>query len=145
MQKWNIPTERAQRVDEKNGVVCLVIMFTPWVKGIKMQKWLIFCIFWWWQQKISHSLGKIFNCIWKVLLSSFRKCSKLLDSELPLATCQSLKIQIFGIFVLTQQFFDISTLDISQSVTSKPFYHIFFWNNAIRSFSSNQIFLPNCD
>ena len=31
MQKWNIPMDRARRVDEKNGVVFLVIMFTPWV------------------------------------------------------------------------------------------------------------------
>ena len=27
MQKWNIPTDRAQRVHEKNCVICLVIMF----------------------------------------------------------------------------------------------------------------------
>ena len=26
MQKWNIPTDRARRADEKNGVICLVIM-----------------------------------------------------------------------------------------------------------------------
>ena len=26
MQKQNIPTVRAQRVDEKNGVICLVLM-----------------------------------------------------------------------------------------------------------------------
>ena len=28
MQKWNIPTATAQRVDEKNGVICPAIMFT---------------------------------------------------------------------------------------------------------------------
>ena len=28
IQKWNISTDRAQKVDEKNGVICLVIMFT---------------------------------------------------------------------------------------------------------------------
>ena len=28
IQKWNIPTDRAWKVDEKNGVICLVIMFT---------------------------------------------------------------------------------------------------------------------
>ena len=28
MQKRSIPTERAQRVDEKKWIVCLVIMFT---------------------------------------------------------------------------------------------------------------------
>ena len=29
MQKWNISTNSAQRADEKNGIICLVIMFTP--------------------------------------------------------------------------------------------------------------------
>ena len=33
MQKWNISTDRAQRVDEKNVVICLV-MFTPAVMVI---------------------------------------------------------------------------------------------------------------
>ena len=27
MQKWNIPTDTAQTVDEKNGVICSAIMF----------------------------------------------------------------------------------------------------------------------
>ena len=27
-QKWNVPTDRVQIADEKNGVICLVIMFT---------------------------------------------------------------------------------------------------------------------
>ena len=38
MQKWNIPTDRAQSVDEKNVVICLVIMFAPGVMVIKMSK-----------------------------------------------------------------------------------------------------------
>ena len=38
MQKWNIPMDRTQRVDEKNGVICLVIMFTSGVMVIKMSK-----------------------------------------------------------------------------------------------------------
>ena len=28
IQKSNIPTTRIERVDDKNGVICLVIMFT---------------------------------------------------------------------------------------------------------------------
>ena len=35
MQKWNIPTDTAQIVDGKNGVICLVITFTPRVVVIK--------------------------------------------------------------------------------------------------------------
>ena len=37
MQNWNIPMDRAQRVDKKNGVISLV-MFTPRVTVIKMWK-----------------------------------------------------------------------------------------------------------
>ena len=29
IQKWNIPTNRTQRVDKKNEVICLLIMFIP--------------------------------------------------------------------------------------------------------------------
>ena len=45
MQKRNIPTDRAQRVDEKNGVICLDIIFTPGVMVIKISKMAHFCAF----------------------------------------------------------------------------------------------------
>ena len=33
-----MPTDRAQKVQEKNGFICLVIMFTPRVMVFKMSK-----------------------------------------------------------------------------------------------------------
>ena len=45
MQKWNIPTDGAQRVDEKNGVLCLDVMFTPRVMVVKMSKLAYFLYF----------------------------------------------------------------------------------------------------
>ena len=48
MQKLNIPTDGAQRVDKKIGVVCLVVMFTPRVTVINKSKMAHFCIFCWW-------------------------------------------------------------------------------------------------
>ena len=42
MQKWNISTDRAQRLD---GDICLVIMFTPRVTVIKMSKMARFLYF----------------------------------------------------------------------------------------------------
>ena len=57
MQKRNISTERAQRVNKKNEVTCLVIIFNPEVMVIKMSITAHFLI------KISHSLGKIFHRI----------------------------------------------------------------------------------
>ena len=71
IHKWNIPTDRAQRVDEKNEVTCLVIMLIPRVMVINMSKMTAFCVLCWWQQKTS--LSKIFKCIWNMLLSFFRK------------------------------------------------------------------------
>ena len=43
MQKQNIPIDRAQRVDERNGVICLVTVFTPRFMVIKISKMVITC------------------------------------------------------------------------------------------------------
>ena len=102
MQKWNTPTDRAQRVHGKNGVVCLVIMFTSRVMVIKMLNIAYFLYFLLMPAQISHSLNNILMCIWKILFSSIRKCYGLLDSKLPLARYQPLKIQSLIIFLLTQ-------------------------------------------
>ena len=45
MQKWNIQRDRAQRVDEKNGVICLVIMFALGDMVMKMSKMAHFLYF----------------------------------------------------------------------------------------------------
>ena len=113
MKKWNIPTDRAQRKDRKKWVSFPVIMFTPQVIVIKMSKMTHFLYFRLIPPKSqSQYFDKIFICIWKILFSSLRKCYGLLNSELPLARYQPLKIQSFIIFLLTQHFFDISNLDI---------------------------------
>ena len=102
---WNakiISTDRAQRVDDKNGVIRLVI-FIPRVMVIKMSKMARFMYL---QLNIAKiSLGKIFKCIWKVLFNPFRKYYGLCSSELPLAKSQHLKILDFDISLLTHQFF----------------------------------------
>ena len=41
MQKWNIPTDRAQWIDEKNGAICLALLFSPESWSFKCQKWLV--------------------------------------------------------------------------------------------------------
>ena len=117
MQKWNIPTERAQRVDKKNGVICLIIMFTPRIAVIIDIKGLFFVFPADDSKIVYHSLGKIFKCIWKNLFGSFRKCYGLLGSEVPWARCQALKTQYFSIFADSAGVFYISNCNISQKVT----------------------------
>ena len=53
----SLETDSAERVDEKNGVICLVIMFIPRVMVFKMSKMADFLFFLW----ISHSFGNIFK------------------------------------------------------------------------------------
>ena len=65
--------DRAQKVDEKNRVIGLVIMFTARAMIIKISKRARFLYFCWWQQNISDKTGKIIKCNWKISLSSFTK------------------------------------------------------------------------
>ena len=46
IQKWMVKTVRAEKVDEKNRVICLVSMFPSWVMVLKLSKkcnFLQFC------------------------------------------------------------------------------------------------------
>ena len=45
MLKWNIPTNKAQRIHEKNGILCLIIIFSPRVTVIKMLQIAPFFVF----------------------------------------------------------------------------------------------------
>ena len=38
IQKWISQTVRAQKVDEENGVICLVLFFPSWVMVLKLPK-----------------------------------------------------------------------------------------------------------
>ena len=68
MQKWNIATNRAQRVDEKNGIICLVIVFTPGVMVIKMSKMAHFLYFQQTTGKNQSQFGQN-TCIWKIFVA----------------------------------------------------------------------------
>ena len=58
MHKVNITTDRAQIGDEKNGVICLVIMFTSKVIVNKMSKMADFLYFLLMAAENSYNLGK---------------------------------------------------------------------------------------
>ena len=62
MQKLNILRDRAQGADEKNGVICLVIMFIPRVLLIKMSKMAHFLYFLLMTAKNQSQFVKIFEC-----------------------------------------------------------------------------------
>ena len=47
IQKWMLQAGRAEKVDEKNGVICVVSMFLSWVMIFKLSKKCTFSIFCW--------------------------------------------------------------------------------------------------
>ena len=135
MQKWNIPTDRAQGVDEKNGVVSLVVMFAPRVMVIEMSKMAHFLHFLLMPAKKS-------NTIWRSYLRASER-SYLALSENAMDCCilsyhkqdsSPWRYRVLLFFLLTQQFFDISTLKISGTVTLKPINLAIFCKNLKRSF-----------
>ena len=107
MLKWNIPTVRAPRLNEKNGVTCLFIMFTPRFALIKMSKMAHFLYFLLMTSNFSNSLDKIFKWIAseRSYLALLEKCYGLLGSLLSLARCQPIKVQDFSVFVDLAVFF----------------------------------------
>ena len=136
MQKWNISTYRAQRVDEKNDVIRLVIFISK-VMVIRMSKMAYLMYFLLNAEKNRPSLGKIFKCIWKVLFGPFTKYYGLWNSDLPFASCQHLKIQDFFSHLLTQHFllfFFIFLPTIShEQLRPKPIKHTIYCKNSMRS------------
>ena len=126
MQIWNVPTDRAQRLDEKNGVISLFIKFTPRVTVIKMSKTthLVFSADD--SKKFSHRYGKM-------LSASERPSLFLLQNAMDYWVL-SYHYQDVNTwyFLLTQRFFHISKFNISQMVTPKLMNHIIFWKKSIR-------------
>ena len=127
----------------KMGSFVYLSCLLPELCSLKCQKFIIYCIFCWWQQKLGHSLGKILKFICKILFSSFRKCYVLLDSELPLAV-QDLKMLDFCIFLFTFFcfFFNISTLNISETLIPNTINHIISWIKINKVFQIHLNILP---
>ena len=105
MQKWNIPTDRAERVDGQNGVICLVIMFILRVMVIKMSKMAHFLYFQLIPAKNQSQFKCIFTCIWKILFSSLGKMLWIVGSWATISNTSTLEDKDFHYFLLTQQFF----------------------------------------
>ena len=90
--KWNIPTDRAHRLYDKNGVIYLVIMYTPRVIIIKMSKMVhFFCIFGWRQQK-NNQFGQNNQVQLRDLTELFQKKVWLIGFEV--TVCEILRVKI---------------------------------------------------
>ena len=134
MQKWDIPTDRAQRTNGKYGTIYPVFMFTPQVMVIKMSKMAHFFVFSAGASKKLVTVSTKYLCAFEDLLQLFQKMLWIVGFWATMSEISTLQDTEFHYFLLTQQFFDISTLHILQTVTPKPMNHTIFWKNSKRSF-----------
>ena len=108
-QKWNIKTDRGQRVYEKSD---------PEWNILKNRSFFLHFLLM--TAKISLSFGKMFKLIWKILFSTFRKCYGLLNSKLPLVRYQILKNKSFWYCCWLSSFLNILILNITRILTLLP-------------------------
>ena len=66
IQKWISQTVRAQKVDEKNGLICLVSLFPSWITVLKLSKIVHFL-------QICADLGKKSKSIKAIYLYPFER------------------------------------------------------------------------
>ena len=107
---WNFKFSKCkneifQRIELKD--VIRLVMFTSKVIVIRISKMAHLMYFQLNTENNRPSLGKIFKCIWNVLVGPFTKYYGFWSSDLPLPNCQHLKIQDLTSSLLNQHFYFI--------------------------------------
>ena len=135
IQKWILQTVRSEKVDEKNGVICLVSMFLSGVKVLKLSKKVHFLQFCAELSKRSKSIKAIY------MYASERSRNTL--SENGIIYC-AMTYYFGDISVWNQRillnfwwvsiFFDILIINISWTVAQNPLNHSIFWKSVMRTF-----------
>ena len=135
IQKWILQTVRPEKVDEKNGVICLVFMFPSWVMVLKLSKKvhiLLFCA----------DLYKKYMSIKAIYIyASGRSRYALSENDIVYYAVNycfgDISIwnwRILLSFCWVSIFFDILIANISWTVTGTPMKHTIFWKTVVRTF-----------
>ena len=124
LQRWNIPTGRAQRVDDKNTVICLAIMFTPGITIIKISHLTPFLYFLLMTANNESQFGQNVLVHLKDLTEFFQKIVWEIGSGVTgkLLSQKKYRNLIF------------SRIDILLMVAQNPIIHSIFWKSLMVSF-----------
>ena len=123
IQKWILQTIRSEKVDEKNEVICVVLIFSSWVMVLKLSKkvhFLRFCA----------DFSKKFKSI-KAIYIYASKMSLYSHSENGIVYYDT----IYSFWVCwVSIFFYILIANISWMVARIPINHTIFWRSVMRRF-----------
>ena len=135
IQKWILQTVRSEKVDEKNGVICLVSMFLSWVMVLKLSKKVHFLQFCADLSKKSKSIKAIY------IYASERSRYALSENGIvyyAMTYCFG-DISIWNWRILlnfcwVSIFFDILIANISWTAARTPINHTISWKSLMRTF-----------
>ena len=125
---------KLEKVDEKNGVICLVTIFPSWVMVLKLSKKLHFCNF---------VLTSAINLSLKAIYIYASERSWYALSENGIVYCAMTYYfgdisvwsrRILLNFCWVSIFFDILIVNISLTVAQTPKNHSIFWKSVMRPF-----------
>ena len=135
IQKWMLQTVRAEKVDDKKGVFCLVSMFPSWVMVCKLSKKVHFLQFCADLSKKSKSIKAIY------IYASERSRYALSENGIVyyavtyyFGNIRVSSRRILLNFCWVSIFFDILIANISWIVAQTPINHIIFWKSVMRTF-----------
>ena len=130
IQKWMLQTVRSGKLDERNGVICLVSIFPSWVMGLKLSKKVGFCNFVLTSARNLSLLKQFTYMHLKGLVTHFQKMVLFIMLWLTV-----LKILVFEIEVrkISAHFFDILIAYISWTVAWIHINHTIFWKSVMRT------------
>ena len=133
IQKWILQTVRSEKVDRKNGVICLVPMFPSWVMVLKLSKKVHFLRFCADLSKKSKSIKEIY-----IYASERSRYALSINVYYAMTYCfgdiSVWSQRILLNFCWVSIFFDILIAHFSWTVAWTPIYHTIFWKSGKRTF-----------
>ena len=135
IQKWILQTVRSEKVDEKNGVICLVSMFPSWVMVLKLSKKVHFLQFCADLSKKSKSIKATY--IYASETSRYALSENGIVYYAMTYCFGDISVwsrRILLNFCWVSIFFNILIVNISWTVTQTPINHSIFRNSVIITF-----------
>ena len=135
IRKWILQTVRSEKVDRKNGVICLVPTFLSWVMVLKLSKKVHFLQFCANLSKKSKSVKDIY------IYACERSCHALSENGI-VYYAMTYCLGVFSVwsrrillnFCWVSILFDILIANISWTVAWTPINHTIFWKSGKRAF-----------
>ena len=134
IQKWILQTLRSEKVDEKNGVICLVSMFPSWVMVVKLFKKVIFCNFVLTSTRNLNLFKQFTYMHLKGLVTLSENSIVYYAITYHFGDISVWSWEILLNFCCISIFFDIIIVKFSWTVSQTSINHIIFWKTVMGTF-----------